>query len=217
MGRKKRRSSVFRDSTTVIDIEEARQERQRKQKERQQKREKKTRKNPPRQTAAYTDSMEAEAYAEKMRAAAEYAAAVGQTGQEVEEEYSEEFRMRHDKRRMALRRRQRRRNLLICVVLAALVLLVGVQVGHIIVLKHDLYVAQKEQEEYKEEKAQLEKDLKEIDDKEKLEEQARDQMRLIKPGETLYIFPENMTKPAVIESDDDESAKEEEQEEEQER
>ena len=38
----------------------------------------------------------------------------------------------------------------------------------------------------------MEKDLQEIDDLENLEEQARNQMRLVKPGETLYIFPENI-------------------------
>ena len=46
---------------------------------------------------------------------------------------------------------------------------------------------------YQEEKEQLQRDLKEIDDLQNLEEQARNQMRLIKPNETLYIFPENMT------------------------
>ena len=33
--------------------------------------------------------------------------------------------------------------------------------------------------------------MEEINDLDHLEEQARDQMRLIKPGETLYIFPED--------------------------
>ena len=37
--------------------------------------------------------------------------------------------------------------------------------------------------------------MKEINDLQYLEEQARDQMRLIKPGEMLYIFPEETISP----------------------
>ena len=54
-------------------------------------------------------------------------------------------------------------------------------------------ISEKQQEKYKQEKEQMEKDMAELNDLDYLEEQARDQMRLIKPGETLYIFPEDMT------------------------
>ena len=42
---------------------------------------------------------------------------------------------------------------------------------------------------------QLEKELEQANDLNNLEEQARDQLRLIKPGETIYIFPDDITKP----------------------
>ena len=80
------------------------------------------------------------------------------------------------------------------VVIGILIVIVGISVTRIILLKHDLHEAQKQQEEYTEEKQQLEEDMQEINDLQYLEEQARDQMRLIKPGEMLYIFPEEMTK-----------------------
>ena len=51
-----------------------------------------------------------------------------------------------------------------------------------------------QQEALEKEKAQMEKELSEINDPENLENQARDQLRLIKEGEYLYIFPEEITK-----------------------
>lgn len=151
MGRKKRRSSQFKDSSTVIDMEQARKERQAKR-----------RKAPPKK--------------------------------KPEERQPTVTNERQDRRRMALRRRKQRRMLLVMGVFLGLVILVGFSVGNIIVLKHDLHVAKKQTVEYQAEKEQLQKDLKQINDLENLEEQARDQMRMVKPGETLYIFPEEMTK-----------------------
>ena len=49
-----------------------------------------------------------------------------------------------------------------------------------------------QQEALEKEKAQLEKELSEINDPENIEEQAREQLRLIKKGEYLYVFPEDM-------------------------
>lgn len=122
--------------------------------------------------------------------------------------------MRHDRRKMNLRRRKRTRNLIIAGVLAGLIVMLLFSFGNIIVLKHDLYTAEKEQEHYREEKEQLEKDMAQINDRENLEEQARDQMRLIMPGETLYIFPEDMTEEETVtdteqnEQDDNEKKEE---------
>jgi cell division protein FtsB len=50
-----------------------------------------------------------------------------------------------------------------------------------------------QQEALKKEKAQLEKELSEINEPENLEKAARDQLRLIKKGEKLYIFPDEIT------------------------
>lgn len=166
MGRKKRRSSKFKDSSTVIDMEEARKERQ---KERQAKQEK----------------IQARAKKSKKKRNAR--------GESESEPKTVVNSARHDRRKMALRRRKRGRNIVILAVAAVVLILLGFSFGNIIMLKHDLHSAEKEQQAYIEEKEQLQKDLKEIDDLDNLEEQARNQMRLIKPGETLYIFPENMT------------------------
>ncbi len=233
MGRKKRRSSKYRDSSTVIDMEQAREERRKRQQERQEKQKKKAKKRPSRSEAAGN----AAAAARSAESAAEHAAhwsaesishAAGKIPegaaaavrdiagmftmgeeQESQESVSSGGRVRQDRRKMALRRRKRNRNLIILGVLAGLMIIMGISLGNILMLKHDLHTAQKQQEEYKEEKAQLEKDLKQIDDLENLEEQARDQMRLVMPGETLYIFPENMTnQPETEESDETEETEE---------
>lgn len=56
--------------------------------------------------------------------------------------------------------------------------------------QHDVMLQQQQLEKQKEE---LQKALEDTDDTENIEEQARNQLRLIKPGETLYLFPEEMT------------------------
>lgn len=157
MARKKRRSKQFKDSSKVIDMEQAR-------KERQERLEKRRKARPPREQT--------------------YKKEVGE---------SPPTSARQSRRRTMLRRRKQGRKLLTIAVCAGLIILMSFSVGHILVLKHDLHQAQNQQEEYLEEKKQMEKDMEQIDDLDRLEEQARDQMRLIMPGETLYIFPEDMS------------------------
>ena len=173
MGRKKRRSSKFKDSSTVIDMDEAREERrQRQEKRNQEKRAKEEREQRKRARKAQTRS------GRPVGADMENSGVTGE---------------RHDRRKMQLRRRQNQRRAIAALAAAVIVVVLGFSVGHIFVLKHDLHTAEVQQEKYEEEKAQLQKDMAEMDDLQNLEEQARDQMRLIKPGETLYIFPEDMT------------------------
>lgn len=250
MGRKKRRSSKFRDSSTIIDIEQARQERQERQAERQKKKKKMEARSKPKRSAAAASRKSAQipeaaywpepdsaadetagwdeaavreaadAAGSRLRnetdaadstegsAAGSYAgdearrSAGGATGS-VAGDTAGEAGIRQDRRRMALRRRKRNRAMFVMGVVLALVILVGFSLGNIVMLKYDLHVAKKEQEQYKEEKAQLEEDMQQINDLDSLEEQARDQMRLIKPGETLYIFPEEMA-PQGQEAEDPE-------------
>lgn len=232
MGRKKRRSSKFKDSSTVIDMEQARQERQQRQQERQEKRKKMEAKNRKPRSGSVRASADAEQAGSPSgagtgdRGEAADAAARGQGKREryrddgraqAAEPYSPQMSQRHDRRRMALRRRKRNRNLIIAGVLALLLVVLLFSFGNIIVLKHDLYTAEKEQQQYIEEKEQLEKDMAQINDRENLEEQARDQMRLIMPGETLYIFPEDMTEQSAAEDseqdDKEESEKKQEKQE----
>ena len=188
MGRKKRRSSIFKDSSTVIDMDEARRKRQRRHEERtreiEAKEAREQRKKERRESARTTRSNRPVGWVKNAEPRS------GVSGERL------------DKRKMALRKRKRNRQLFVAAVLAGLIIMVCFSLGNIVVLKHDLYVAHKQQNQYEEEKAQLEKDLQEKNDLMNLEEQARNQMRLIKPGETLYIFPEetDLQEPAEPES-----------------
>ena len=66
--------------------------------------------------------------------------------------------------------------------------------------------AEAQKRELIEEKEQLEKELEEVNDLSNVEEQARDQLRLIKPGETIFLFPDSITN-SDDSSDDSDSDK----------
>ena len=148
MARRRRRSKQFKDSSKIIDMEQARQERQR----------------------------------TRMK---------DETRQQSRTEASPETAARQSSRKLKLRKRKQIRRRIIFAVLALVLIVGAVSFGRIVMLKHELRQAEKQQEIYQKEKEQLEKEMEEINDLDHLEEQARDQMRLIKPGETLYIFPED--------------------------
>lgn len=152
MARRKRRSKQFKDSSKVIDMQQARMERQQKRQEREKSVEKEPKDISPQSSA------------------------------------------RHSNRKMKLRRRKQLRRWGVVAVCAFIVIIMSFSLGQILVLKHDLHQEQKQKEKYQKQKEQLEKDIAETNDLDYLEEQARDQMRLVKPGETLYIFPEDMDK-----------------------
>jgi cell division protein FtsB len=82
-----------------------------------------------------------------------------------------------------------RRRIMYLLILAALLLALSIQAFHI-------YSLVKEREELalnryalEKEKARLEEELKNVNSTEYVEQQAREQLKLIMPGETLYIFP----------------------------
>lgn len=176
MGRKKRRSSVFRDSSKVIDMEQARKERR----ERQEKRNKEKLAREKRGQ-------------QKQRLQKNISRVVAATEEAVSAQLEGPSAERQDRRRMELRKRRNKQRLAIFAAAAVIIVALGFSAGHILVLKHDLHTAEKQKQEYIEEKEQLQSDLEEIDDNANLEEQARNQMRLIRPDETLYIFPEDLS------------------------
>ena len=144
---KKRRSRQFKNTSQVIDMEEARKERlQRRRQER-----------------------------------------------EEEIARNEAEQRRRSRRKTALRKRQSWWRLGAFAIAVVLVVLLIISIGNIIALKHQLNDVIAQQEQYEQRKAELEKELKNINDVSNLEEQARSQMGLIKKGETLYVFPEEIT------------------------
>ena len=77
--------------------------------------------------------------------------------------------------------------------IVALALVLFLFVMNIVSLKREQHDVMQQQQQLEKQKEELQKALEDTDDTENIEEQARNQLRLIKPGETLYLFPEEMT------------------------
>ena len=95
------------------------------------------------------------------------------------------------KRKRALRKKQSRRRLIVFVVIAALLVALAFSVTSIIKLKREQHNVRDKQEQLLDEKQQLEQDLDNINDPQSIEDQAREKLKLIKPGETIYIPDED--------------------------
>lgn len=101
-----------------------------------------------------------------------------------------------DEREERRRRRRRRRwlnptRILLITVVAALVIVFGVSAKTIIDLWSEKGDLEKENKALKKEKAQLELELQKVNDLNYIEEQARKQLNMVKPGEVLYIKDKN--------------------------
>lgn len=93
----------------------------------------------------------------------------------------------------AIRKGRNRKRLITALVVAAVFVLLFLIVMNIVSLKKEQHDVKNEKEALEREKARLSKELEQVDQPENIEQQARDQLRLIKPGETLYLFPDEMT------------------------
>ena len=138
---KKRRSSQFKESSQVIDIEEARRKRQEKRLRQQQKE-------------------QAEAEAARKRVV-----------------------------RASVLAKRRKKNIIYAVVILAIIAAIGVSALNIVTLRADYKAVEAENLRLQEEKEQLEKQLENSGKKDFIEEEARRQLRMVKPGETVYIVP----------------------------
>ena len=95
---------------------------------------------------------------------------------------------------MAIRRNRNRRRLMIGLIVVLIGGLILLSLLNIISLKKEQHDVKAQREAYEEEKERLAKELEKTNDLTNIEEQARDQLRLIKKGETIYIFPDEITK-----------------------
>lgn len=96
--------------------------------------------------------------------------------------------------KMAIRRNRNRRRLMIGLIVVLIGGLILLSLLNIISLKKEQHDVKAQREAYEEEKERLAKELEKTNDLTNIEEQARDQLRLIKKGETIYIFPDEITK-----------------------
>ncbi len=156
---KKRRSSQFKESSQVIDIEEARRKRQEKRQKQQQR------------------IREEEKAAQKRTV------------------------------RASVKAGRRKKNIIYAVIILAIIAAIGVSILNIVTLKADYKAAERENQQLQQQKEALEKQLKNSDKKDFIEEEARHQLRMVKPGETVYIVPfsEVITEEPQKESEKDDN------------
>lgn len=95
--------------------------------------------------------------------------------------------------KMAIRRSRNRRRLTAGIIVVIIGGIIGLALFNIVSLKKEQHEAEQQQQELKAEKERLQKELDESNDITNVEEQAREQLRLIKKGETIYIFPDEIT------------------------
>ncbi len=138
---KKRRSRQFKDSSQVIDIEEARQKRQAKRKKQQRMA------NLLPKTVSDGDG------------------------------------------RTSIKRNKRKRTLIYAAIILAIIAVISASVYNIVSLKQEQKALKEEQADLLSTKEEREKELKHINDPDYIEEQARTQLRLVQPGEKIYVFP----------------------------
>ena len=91
------------------------------------------------------------------------------------------------KRKRAVRRKQSRRRLIVLGVAAFLIVMLCISIVNILQLKSEEREALKKQEQLKAKQEQMQEELKDADSDENIEDQAREKLKLTKPGETIYI------------------------------
>ena len=91
------------------------------------------------------------------------------------------------RRKRALRKKQSRHRMLMSIAAAILLVFLCVSIFNILKLKAEEHEALKRQDELKAKQEQLKEDLKEADTEQNIEDQARERLKLTKPGETIYI------------------------------
>jgi cell division protein DivIC len=141
---KKRRSSQFKDTSQVIDIEEARRKRQEKRQKQQRQ-------------------------------------------QRLEQQQREEARSR--KSRASVKAGRRKKSFVYAVIILAIIAAIGTSILNIVTLKADYNEAKAENDQLVQQKKELEQQIENSGEKEYIEKEARVQLRMVKPGETVYVVP----------------------------
>ncbi|MCQ4637518.1 septum formation initiator family protein [Anaerovorax odorimutans] len=136
---KRKRSKQFKDTSQVIDIEEARRKRQEKRSRQHKKGRLNQRPAPERPVRA------------------------------------------------SVKQARKRRSIIYAAIILAIVAVIGVSIYNIITLKQEQKEILRQQQELQEQKAELKEELEQLSNPEYIEEQGRTQLRLVLPGENIYV------------------------------
>lgn len=151
---KKRRSSQFKDTSQVIDIEEARRKRQEKRKK-----------------------------------------------QQIRSQQQEEMAQKRAAVKSRVKAGRRKKHITYAVIILAIIAAIGVSAINIISLKAEYNEALAEKEQLTEQKESMEQQLKDSTKDKYVEKEARQQLRMVKPGETVFMVPNQDTENKATESD----------------
>ena len=112
-----------------------------------------------------------------------------------EREKKEEKQAKPDRAVMSQRRRtrERRRKMIYFLIFAVIIGVISYNVWNIHTLKERERQAQAELQAKQEEKERLQLELENVESQEAIEQEAREQLHMIKPGETVYVLPETGT------------------------
>lgn len=107
----------------------------------------------------------------------------------------EKKRKEKEAARPSVRKRKKKRKVIIVIgaIGIAVALMFSVAVWNIVKLKAEEGDAVSEQNALKEKKTELKKELKKVNQNEYIEKKAREQLRMVKPGEKLFIFEKKQT------------------------
>lgn len=95
-------------------------------------------------------------------------------------------------------KRNRKRLIYFCVILG-IMLVIGVSIFHVYSLQKEYKSIVAQNKALKEKRQNLTEELGHVNNPEYIEQQAREQLRMVKPGEVLFILPqENVTQSAII-------------------
>ena len=81
--------------------------------------------------------------------------------------------------------------LIIFLLLVWVIVFAGLQVYNMYKITEDYKKVVVENKKLKEEKASLKEELNHVNEPEYVEQQAREQLKMVKPGEVMYILPQN--------------------------
>lgn len=109
------------------------------------------------------------------------------------------------KRKQSLRKKLRKRRFIVILIVLIVAAIACVSVANIVKLKAEQHELLKKQEQLKEEKKEMEEEIKSQNDRERVEEQAREKLKMAKPGETVYA-PIEGASPKAKTKDSDSSA-----------
>lgn len=109
---------------------------------------------------------------------------------------------RKKKQNLCLNRGKLIKGLIKTAIIFIVIAVVGVSVKNIFDLKAENKELKHTNKELQSEKESLNEELQNVNDKDYIEEQARIQLRMIKPGEIIYILPDDNEKGSKNEDDE---------------